>query len=145
VWYLLFDFRYNAARVARHLQVAHEFLSAAERALGKQHLNAATDNLFAGVELCAKAHLLMLPDERVLSSTRHQFVATHFNLHGGRNGNIDTEFVELFNKLSSNWMKARYPDDSLGISAATVTAWLETAKRMLSDLDARRPRLHGDT
>jgi len=145
VWYLLFDFRYNAARVARHLRVAHEFLSAAEGALEKQHLNAAIDNLFAGVELCAKADLLMLPDERVLSRTRHGFVATHFNLHGGKNGNIDSEFVELFNTLSGNWLKARYPDDSLGTSAATVGGWLETTKRMLADLDAKRPRLHGDT
>src|SRR5206468_9536432 len=110
--------------------VAHEFLSAAESALEKQHLNAAIDNLFAGVELCAKAHLLILPDERVLSNTRHPFVAAHFNLHGGKNGNIDSEFVELFNALSDNWLKARYPDDSLGTSATTVAAWLETAKRM---------------
>jgi len=144
VWYLLFDFRYNAARVGRHLKVAREFLSTAQDALTKQHLNVAIDNLFAGVELCAKAHLLMLPDERVLSSTRHPFVAAHFNQHGGKHGNVDSEFVELFNVLSSNWTKARYPADSLGTSSTTVAAWLETAQRMLADLDAKRPRLYGD-
>jgi uncharacterized protein (UPF0332 family) len=144
VWYLLFDFRYNAARVERHLRVAHEFLSTAEDALTKQYLNVAIDNLFAAVELCAKAHLLMLPDESALSSRSHYFVASHFNRHGRKNGNVDSAFVDLFNDLSGRWTEARYPDDSLGTSSMTIAKWIATAKRMLADLDAKRPRLHGE-
>jgi HEPN domain-containing protein len=139
-WYLLFDFRYNATRVARHLSVAREFLSAAEAAYSAKHYNVAVDNLFAAVELAAKSHLLMLPDERFLTSTRHGFVATRFNLHGGKHGNVDPIFVSLFNELTNEWTAARYPDEPLRVGASKIGEWLKTARVMLDDLDQKRPR-----
>ncbi len=144
-WYLLFDFRYNAARVARHLSVAREFLSAAESAHAAKHYHAAIDNLFASVELVAKSYLLMLPDERVLTSARHGFVSTHFNTHGGKHGNVDPAFVSLFNELASEWTSARYPDEPLRRGPATSERWLQTAGSFLEDMERRRPRRHGET
>jgi uncharacterized protein (UPF0332 family) len=145
VWYLLFDFRYNAARIARHFDVARQFLAAARSSFANEHLQASVDNLFACVELAAKSYLLMLPDENVLQSRRHGFVATNFNRHGGRLGNVDPRFVVLFNTLAELWTKARYPDDALGIGKDRIAEWLTTADAMLVDLDARRPRRFGDS
>ena len=144
-WYLLFDFRYNAARIARHLSVAREFLSSAEAAQAAKQYHAAVYNVFAAVELAAKSYLLMLPDERVITSTRHGFVATQFNLHGGKHGNVDAAFVSLFNELTNEWTSARYPDESLRVGPTTIQRWLQAARLMLDDMDQRRPRRHGDS
>jgi len=143
-WYLLFDFRYNAARVARHLSVAREFLSAAESAYAAKHYHPAIDNLFASVELVAKSYLLMLPDERVLTSARHGFVSTHFNIHGGKHGNVDPAFVSLFNELAGEWTSARYPDEPLRRGPPSIERWLKTARSFLEDMEQKRPRLHGE-
>jgi len=143
-WYLLFDFRYNAARIARHLEVAEQFLSAAETALAKRHRNASLENLYAAVELTAKCYLLMLPDERLLAKTRHRFVATEFNRHGGQHGNVDASFVDLLNRLAAIRTKARFPDEPFEATESDIGAWLTTARSMLADLDSRRPRRYGD-
>jgi hypothetical protein len=88
-WYLMFDFRYNASRIARTLEVSHQFLAAAETSFAKQHLNASVENLFAAVELAAKSYLMMHPDKRLLARTGHGLVATEFNRYGGKHGNVD--------------------------------------------------------
>ena len=142
IWYLMFDFRYNATRIARNLEISYQFLSAADMSLDREHLNAAVENLFASVELAAKSYLMVHPDERLLRKTRHGFVATEFNRYGGKHGNVDPSFVELFNTLSSIRTKARYPDEPLAVTSTEIRAWLTAARSMLSDLDARRPRVY---
>jgi len=144
-WYLLFDFRYNAARIRRYVDVARQFMSASETSLSTNNHNAAAENLFAAVELMAKCYLMMLPDERFLRKTRHGFVATEFNRHGGKYGNVGAPYVELFNDLTAARINARYPDEPLKVTAADLAGYLETARGMLGDLESKRPRLFGDT
>ena len=141
-WYLMFDFRYNATRISLNLDVAHQFLAAAETAASKEHLNAAVENLFATVEIAAKSYLMMHPDPRLLGRIRHGFVATEFNRYGGKLANVEQSYVALFNTVTSVRTKARYPDQPLRTSASEISQWLATAKSMLTDLDARRPQLY---
>jgi HEPN domain-containing protein len=141
-WHLIFDFRYNAARIAHNLEVAQQFLEAAEGALQKRHKNAAVENLYTCVELTAKSYLMIHPDERLLRKMRHGFVATEFNRYGGKLANVEASFVRLFNALTSVRTKARYPDERLPIPEDQISKWLADARSMLADLDARRAKLY---
>lgn len=143
-WYLLFDFRYNAARIALNLQVAHQFLAAAEDATHRKHLNAAVDNLFGAVETAARSYLMMHPDPRLLQQTTHGFVKSQFNRYGGQLGNVNRTFVELFNTLADIRPKARYPRGPLSVSEADLLEWIGTTKAMLADMDSKRPRRHAE-
>jgi len=137
-WYLFFDFRYNASRITLHLDVARQFLQAAEEAAERDHRNAAVENLFAAVELMAKSYLLMHPDRRLLTKTRHRFVATAFNRYGSH-GNVPGDFLRLFNTLTDLRNSARFPNEPLRVSSDRIQAWLETASEMDKHLESVRP------
>jgi hypothetical protein len=57
----------------------------------------------------AKGLLLIEPDERLLSSRKHNFVSTKFNL-SGKWGHTDQRYVDLLNRLSNLRGSARYLD-----------------------------------
>ena len=78
-WFLAFDFRYNAARVASIIDAAREFLDLAAYTLEQNHTRAFVDNLFSTTELLAKGQLLMYPDESLLKSKTHTVVKSKFN------------------------------------------------------------------
>ena len=73
-WIVVFDFTYNRGRVNAHLERASEFLEAAARDLAEGRLNSFVDRLLGGTELLAKATLMALPIEKLLSSRKHEFI-----------------------------------------------------------------------
>ncbi len=138
IWYLSFDFRYNATRIEEHMNIAHQFLEIASTALTKEFVNAFVENLFAVVEILAKCYLMMYPDKRVLEATTHSFIKTGFNLQG-RHQNVPPEFVKLLNRLSKLRPKARYQRGTLGLSMGEARALYEQTQDMLRFIEARRP------
>jgi uncharacterized protein (UPF0332 family) len=137
-WFLAFDFRRNASRIAQHLDAVKEFLSVAEFSVENSLWRPAIENLFTSVELMAKSILMMVPDRRVLDAKSHQFVHTTFNLYS-KTGLTEREHVTLLNELSKLRLNARYPKGP-GPEIAECSALLVRAKEMLKHLEERRPR-----
>jgi uncharacterized protein (UPF0332 family) len=144
IWYLMFDFRYNSERIARSIEVARQFHSAAESAKKNGHLNAALENLFTAVEIAAKSYLMIHPDERLLEKHGHGFVASEFNRYGGKFGNVERKYVTLLNKLAELRGQARYGGQLLLIAESDMEGWLKTAEEMLADVTARRAAPYRD-
>ncbi len=100
-WWIKYDFRYNATRVAAHIDVARQFLDAATSSRDKGHLHAFVENLFAAAELMAKGLLLMLPDKHLLTTKTHRFIRGQYN-QWGKLGNTDPRFVRLLNRTETH-------------------------------------------
>ncbi len=132
-WFVSFDLRYNAVRIAEVVLAAQEFLDSDAANLSAQRLRAFVNELFCAVELLAKARLLVHPDERVLASKKHSFTISNFNLHA-KWGNVDRRFSDLLNRLSSLRNPARYPDGSFALSREAAEELLATARDMHREL-----------
>lgn len=139
VWALVFDFRYNAARVTQVLRVAREFLDTAGFALEKGYLRAFVDNVFSAVELLAKGRLLLLPDRSILQGKRHSLVQGRYNWFGGKLGNVDPRYVRLLNQLERLRTPARYPPSTFALTAETGKELLAVAEHMFKDLQLLTP------
>jgi hypothetical protein len=110
-WSLAFDFRYNATKARRVMEVAHEFLATAEEARKAGRIRAAIDSLFSAVELMATAELLLLPVEGTPRDGRykHQYVQMVVNKRG-KSGFMSTsaESATALNQLTNLRHTARY-------------------------------------
>jgi hypothetical protein len=136
-WLIVFDCRYNAARVGELLKAADEFLAAATYAREHAHGRAFLENLFAAAELTAKARLVQSHDEAVLDS--HKAIHSKINLYG-RLGNVDREFVAILNQLGARRGKARYVEGAVGLGDGQMEAMLATVRAVLQTSKDRAPR-----
>ena len=121
-WHMFFDFRQNKLMASNLVKRAEEFCNIAEHALSQQHFGPAIDNLFSSCELAAKARLITAA---VVSSD----AKTHGTICSGINrwsklGNVDREFVEMFNRLSRDRESARYAagNDLSGLISSDMIA-----------------------
>lgn len=126
-WRIAFDFRYNATRVAEHIERAEEFFAAAQANLEAGRLNACADSMFSAAELAAKAMLLAVPDEKYLRSKNHGTVRSDFNRFS-RDGWWRKEHAALLNRLGELRVPSRYPG-----KASPMTA--EEASELLARLE----------
>jgi uncharacterized protein (UPF0332 family) len=132
-WFAAFDLRYNAQRIAEHVNTAREFLDAAKAALVADRVRVFCADGFTAVELLAKARLLMHPDERLLKSKKHNFVISNYNLQA-RRGNVDPQFADLLNQLDNLRNLARYPVGSFAIDSTHAHALADRAEDMYSEV-----------
>jgi HEPN domain-containing protein len=139
-WWITFDLRYNATRIAETVQAAEEFLASARSAFGKGHSRAFVDALFSATELLAKGILLMVPDKRLLTSRTHGFVSARYNLWGGKLGNVPRPFVELLNELERMRGPARYLAKAFALDRERAQTMLTTAEEMLAHVTERSPK-----
>lgn len=144
VWVLKFDFRYNAARIAKTLRAAKEFLECAAWCLEKGHTRAYVDNLFSATELMAKGFLLMHPDQNVLTSKSHKIVFSKYNWWG-KLGNTDPRYVSLLNDLSSLRGSARYLRRELTLKMDKARDMMAVAEQMFQTLHGQVPKRIGVT
>ncbi|MBE7519269.1 MAG: HEPN domain-containing protein [Thermoflexaceae bacterium] len=128
-WSVVFDFRYNGKRITATLAAAEEFLVTAKAALEDGRLRVAIDTLFSATELCARAMLLPLPDERLLRSKKHGFIASEFNKRGRWSQDV-AAFTGLLNRLTELRPRARYTDADPGIGAPEVADLLALAESL---------------
>jgi uncharacterized protein (UPF0332 family) len=135
-WLMLFDFRQNKFKGANLVERAEQFCTSAEHALAQQHFGPAIENLFSACELAAKARL-------ITSAVTSSDVKTHGAIHSGINqwgklGNVDREFVEMFNKLSTNRYAARYtPLAKIDLSSIINADMIAKARAEIVELKAR--------
>lgn len=142
VWYLFFDFRYNAARIEQYIDMARQFLHVAGTAARDGQLRPVVENLFATVEILAKCLLMMRPDRSVLESKKHKFVATRFNLEG-KLGNVPPDSVQLLNRLTALRPIARYQPETLALTKEDAQTLCVQAQKMLDWIDSARPKRSG--
>lgn len=105
-WAATYDLRSGREQAADMLGVAFEFLQAAETSVQKEHARVGVDNLWSACERVAKAQLILYHD-RASKAKTHGTVHRAINALGHQ-GNVNGEFVRLFNRLSSNRNSTRY-------------------------------------
>jgi len=105
--YLVFDARYNKGLSKTHISNAIQFYESAEFSLKSKNMSAFVDNLFSATELLAKSILLHIPDKQFREKASHKSIKQRFNWYANL-GNIELNYCELLNKLSSFRNSARY-------------------------------------
>jgi hypothetical protein len=80
----------------------------------------------------------MLPDEKILSSKRHDYVASHYN-RWGKLGNTDPRYVGLLNQLGRLRSSARYVSGDVTLSVSEMNDMLAVAEEMFSKLSVQAP------
>ena len=105
-WILSFDFRAGRAKCSDMLVAARQFLEISKLAASKEYERPSVDNLFSACELVSKAHLI-LHRNPVTSSKKHRAVKNEIN-RWRRYGNVNEQFVRLFNRISEERSPARY-------------------------------------
>ena len=141
-WFISFDFRRNASTMRALADRADGFLATARAALVAGHLAPTAENLFAAVELLAKALLIWIPDESLLRSRTHQTVHRRFNSER-RMGNVDPRFADLLNRLRDVRGSARYLRGDLLLDAREAEEMIAVAEEMLEAARAAIPRTSG--
>lgn len=129
-WVVAFDFRYNAALMAEHIESAEQFLELAAIANEKGWMPATVENLWAATELIAKAFLLSQPIEKYRTSKKHGVVRAGFNLFG-KQGVVDPRFPALLNRLESLRPSARYLSKDRVLDADDIAECLALARELL--------------
>jgi HEPN domain-containing protein len=135
-WLIFFDFRQNKLKASNLVERAEQFCASAEHALGQEHFGPAIDNLFSACELAAKAR-------PIASAMVRSDAKSHGSIHSGINiwrklGNVDREFVEMFNELSRNREVARYDASSKGNLPGLVNAeMVAKARAEIAELKKR--------
>ncbi|MGP1284165.1 MAG: hypothetical protein ACTS1X_14415 [Parasphingopyxis sp.] len=105
-WSGAFDFRTGRARSVQLVNSARQFFEAAKSSAENELPRPSVDNLFSACELIAKAELILDPIHKTKIES-HGGVHTGINLRR-KQGNTDSEFVSLFNKLANQRRPARY-------------------------------------
>lgn len=108
-WAVTFNFLTKRATCAQQVHSAKGFLQAARMLSKDGFTGPAVDNLFSACELASKAHLL-------LHHMLQKPVKTHGPIQSGINkwsklGNVDADFVKLFNRLGQLRPGCRYEAD----------------------------------
>ena len=105
-WIFSFDFRAGRAKCFDMLAAARQFLEISKQSASKEYERPSVDNLFSACELVSKAHLI-LHRNPATSSKKHRAVKNEIN-RWRRYGNVNEQFVRLFNRISEERSPARY-------------------------------------
>jgi HEPN domain len=137
-WLMFFDFRRNKLKASKLVELAEQFCTSSKDALARQHYGPAIDNLFSACELTAKARLIS--SAGLSSGTQtHGKIRSHINL-GGKLGNVDREFVDVFNKLSRNRDAARYEPSKEDTSTLIDENMISKVRAEIADLKSQMKR-----
>lgn len=113
----IFDFQSGKGKAIALLNLAKQFHWAAVASFEQGHTGPSTDSLFSACELVSKARL-MLHRNPATSKKKHGAVHSAIN-QWHKLGNIDEQFIRLFNKLSSARPSARYDPEGTTFSPST--------------------------
>jgi hypothetical protein len=130
-WTGTFDFRSGRARCAQMVESARQFLSVARFAADNGHARPSIDTLFSACELLSRAQLI-LSRSPAAKAKRHGSVSSAINAWG-RLGNIDEEFLKLYNRMAQARTPARY--DAAATVAPPSAGDLDIVSRELALLE----------
>jgi hypothetical protein len=115
------------------IQAAREFLAASRFSAANGHARPSIDNLFSACELLSKAQLI-LHRSPAAKAKIHGVVGSAIN-NWGRRGNVDAEFLKLYNRIAQMRAPARY-DPSASIASPTNNEFEIVAREL--DLLSKR-------
>lgn len=102
---ILFDFRRNKLSAKQLLDLAEQFLNAAKFSMKEGHIGPFLDNLFSSYELVAKSILIT----SMLTNTEKTHGVIYSAINKARKtGMINSDFVDIFNKIRELRIGARY-------------------------------------
>jgi|ERR1700722_10042408 hypothetical protein len=131
-WLMFFDFRRNRLKGSKLVELAGQYCTAAADALQRQHYGPAIDNLFSACELAAKARLITSAGMNSTSKSHGQ-IRSGINL-GSKLGNVDREFVDMFNQLSRDREAARYEPGKHELSTLIDNGMIAKARAEINEL-----------
>jgi hypothetical protein len=137
-WRAFFDFQRNKRSAADLVGLAEQFAIIAELAMERGFQGPFVDTLFSAAELLAKARLMTAAAEDEIKT--HRTVGARLN-RWGKLGNVDKQFLVLFNELSRLREPARYrgispvlkTDNPLQLIHCEISALRERLKRFSDD------------
>jgi len=135
-WIIAFDFRYNKAFSAKHLETAKQFCETAEFSFNQKNWAPFVDNLFSAVELIAKSILLSMPDPKFRKKGTHKGIQIRYNRFADM-GNVEVTHRDTLNKLSGLRDRARYLKGDTSISEDEARSLLDTVKNMMEYASSR--------
>jgi len=135
-WYLLFDFRYNKQLAQKYMIRATEFIENAKFDLTKKYWGAFVDNLFSASELLATSILLIMPNPKMRKKTNHHMIKNGFNRYI-QNGNLNTKYSDIFNKLSELRHKGRYVSGKFILSEVEANQYLSKMMELKEEISVR--------
>lgn len=140
-WKMFFNFQAGRAKSAQMIGMAQEFLASSKYSAGEGHSGASTDALFSACELLSKAHLI-LHRSRAATAKTHGSVNSAIN-QWRRLGNIDSDFVELFNRMGNRREDARYrPGTAVPLPTAEEFEIVDREVALLDQTVAHRTKEH---
>jgi hypothetical protein len=137
-WLMFFDFRRNKLKGSKLVELAEQYCTTADDALRQQYYGPAIDNLFSACELAAKARLITSAGMSSASKS-HGKIRSEINL-GSKLGNVDREFVDMFNQLARNREAARYEPGKHDLSTFIDAEMIAKARAEINDLKGRLKR-----
>ena len=135
-FYIAFDFHYNATRIADHVLAARQFLDGAKLSLGQGLLRVFVADLYHAVELLAKASLFKLGHATLITSKKHEYIRSQYNLHA-RSGITEPRFAPLLNELVALRNNARYPDCPFLLDPDASRVMMTSAEEMFKAVVAQ--------
>ncbi len=140
IWFIAFDFRYNALRASETHAASAEFLSCAEVAAEKGHRRAFVENLFGATELMAKAELLLLAEKQALTARSHGAISAKYNWWREKAAWIEPKHTDLLNRLTRLRTPARYLRGVVKLTPEEIRHMLTTAQELFNSLRDRIPK-----
>lgn len=106
-WFINFDFRYNKQKARERLDAAAEFLDAAKINREKLLLRPMAENLFAAIELCIVAQMLLQADKKYTKNQHHTGTENRYTKFIDI-GNPKVEYKNTFLQLKNLRKSGRY-------------------------------------
>jgi hypothetical protein len=123
---IAFDFRRNRARASGLLDLADDFLAAAQESLSASRPGPAIDNCFAAAELAAQAQMLVFDLGSGGHAARVRWMAGWAEL-----GNVPGEHSECLSELREHRSAARYGAGKRHKDDTQISGWIATTLEMI--------------
>ncbi|HZB73275.1 MAG TPA: hypothetical protein VE378_00885 [Nitrososphaeraceae archaeon] len=129
-WFINFDFRYNKQKAKERLEAAAEFLEAAKIGREKLLLRPMAENLFAAIELCIVAQMLLQAD-RDYTKNQHHTGTEHRYTKFIDIGNPKLEYKDTFLQLKNLRKSGRYLQKDFSLSEEDADRFLEIGNDLM--------------
>jgi hypothetical protein len=130
-WQIYFDFRYNKKMAKERLEAAEEFLNAAALDRERKLIRPMAENLFAAIELCITAQLLLQADKDYAKNQHHTGTKNRY-VSFIDIGNYKTEYKDTFIELTNLRRSGRYLQKEFSLSLDKADRYLEIVKDIMA-------------